>query len=132
MMDDEIEAAFDIFPADVRGQLLMVRDLIGQAAKNSNKVGELVETLKWGQPSYLPRKPRIGSTVRIGTLKTSPDTVALFFHCQTRLVETFRHLYPDTFIFQGNRAMLVRPDGPVPEDEIRHCASLALTYHLWK
>ena len=119
-------------PETIRARLLVLRDIIQQAARDTEAVTGIVETVKWGQPSYLPRKPRTGTTVRIGTLKTTPDTPALFFHCQTRLIETFRHLYPDSFAFEGNRAMLIPPDRPLPENEIRHCVSLALTYHLWK
>lgn len=131
-MDDEIKQAFDAFAPSTRDTLLILSNLIQQAAEETKAFRETIEKLKWGQPSYLPKKSRMRSTVRIGTLKTTPDTVALFFDCQTRLVETFRRLYPDTFTFEGNRSMLVRSDGPIPEDKIRHCVSLALTYHLRK
>jgi hypothetical protein len=131
-MDDQVKAAFDNFPANLRERLLELRSLIHGAANETGTVGGIIETLKWGQPSYLARTPRTGSTVRLGSLKTTPDTAAMFFHCQTRLVETFRRLYPDVFAFEGNRALLIPPDRPVPEDEIRHCVSLALTYHRWK
>jgi hypothetical protein len=131
-MDDQVRTAFDKFPAPLRERLLMLRALIHRAASETDPMIEIEETLKWGQPSYLPRAPRTGSTVRLGALKAAPSDAVLFFHCQTRLVETFRHLYPDTFGFDGNRAMTIPPDKPVPEDEIRHCVSLALTYHRWK
>ena len=65
-------------------------------------------------------------------IESQPGACAMFFHCQTRLIETFRELYPDTFVFEGNRAMSVSPSKPLPEEEIRHCVSLALTYHQWK
>jgi hypothetical protein len=125
-------AAIQNYPAPVRARLLELRRLVVQAAAETPRVGPLIETLKWGQPSFLPEKPRVGSTVRLGTMKGDQGRCAMFFHCQTRLVETFRHLCPDTFIFEGNRAMLIPSDKPIPADAIRHCASLALTYHLWK
>ena len=131
-MEEQVKTAFDGFPEATRERLLALREIIQRAADETESVTGIVETVKWGQPSYLPRKSRIGTTVRIGSLKTAPDTPALFFYCQTRLIETFRHLYPNVFSFQGNRAMLIPPDRPMPEDEIRHCVSLALTYHLWK
>ena len=31
---------------------------------------------------------------------------AVYFHCQTDLVETFRELYPTEFSFGGNRSIL--------------------------
>ena len=73
LMDDEIKQAFDAFTPSTRDRLLILRNLIQQAAKETEAVGETIETLKWGQPSYLPKKSWIGSTVRIGSLKTAPD-----------------------------------------------------------
>lgn len=131
-MEERIKTVFDRFPAPLRERLLTLRALIHRAASDADPIIEIEETLKWGQPSYLPSAPRTGSTVRLGALKSAPDAAVLFFHCQTRLVETFRLLYPNTFTFEGNRAIAIPPDKPVPEDEIRHCVSLALTYHLWK
>ena len=53
----------------------------------------------------------------------------MFFHCQSRLVESFRFLYPQTFTFEGKRALLFGLRDKIPEDELRHCIALALTYH---
>jgi hypothetical protein len=53
----------------------------------------------------------------------------MFFHCQTSLVATFRELYPDSFAFQGNRALVFALADEVPEDALKHCIALALTYH---
>ena len=36
-----------------------------------------------------------GSTVRIDQVKAVPDQIAIYFHCQTDLVATFRELYPE-------------------------------------
>ncbi|WP_199699117.1 hypothetical protein [Oleomonas cavernae] len=84
-----------------------------------------------GQPSYLtPSKS--GSTVRIDQVKALPGQYAMYFHCQTDLVETFRHLYPDDFSFGANRALLFDVKRAVPEVPLRHCIALALTYHLKK
>ncbi len=93
-------------------------------------VGGLEETLKWGQPAYLPAKPRTGSTVRIGPIKDDPDRYALFVHCQTTLIDDFRQLYEDRFSFVGNRALAFPHGEPLPRPALRHCISLALTYHL--
>jgi hypothetical protein len=108
---------------------LNLRDLIFATAGATEGVGELVETLKWGQPAYLPKTPRTGTTVRIDALKGRDGAYAIFFHCQTSLIETFREVYPDSLSFQGNRAIELSVDGAVPEDALRHCISLALTYH---
>ena len=105
--------------------------LIFDTARTTDGVGALEETLKWGQPSYLTPETKSGSTVRIDQVKPDADRVAVYFHCQTNLVETFRELYPQ-LTYSGNRAILLDAGGKLPEAELRHCVGLALTYHLGK
>ncbi|MCI5078499.1 DUF1801 domain-containing protein [Oricola sp.] len=103
-----------------------LRALIFETARETEGVGELAESLKWGEPSFTPARPRIGSSVRLATRKD--DTVAMLFICHTNLVDRFRELYPDTFAFEGNRALVFRPGEAVPVAETKHCIALALTY----
>ena len=114
----------------MRDALLRLRGLIFAAAVESPSVGPLIETLKWGDPAYLPRTPRIGTTVRINAVKGAKTQYAALFHCQTTLVESFRLLYPDTLSFSGNRAILLDLDQPASDAALKHCIALALTYHL--
>jgi hypothetical protein len=65
-------------------------------------------------------------------VKSSANQVALFFHCQTDLVATFRELYPEELTYSGNRAVILNADDDIPEAALRHCVGLALTYHLRK
>ncbi len=84
-------------------------------------MGRLTETLKWGQPSYLTEETGSGTTVRIDRLKAA-DGYAVYFHCQSGLLGQFRELYPDTFTFEGKRAIKVFAAGDrVPAREIAHC-----------
>lgn len=122
------DALFDAYPAPVRAKLLALRRLIFDTAKATRGVGALEETLKWGQPSYLTPETGSGSTVRIDQVKPAADQVAVYFHCQTNLVETFRELYPD-LSYSGNRAILLDVAAKLPEPALRHCVALALTYH---
>ncbi|GKQ51495.1 DUF1801 domain-containing protein [Bradyrhizobium sp. Ce-3] len=123
------DALFDAYPAPVKTKLLALRRLIFETAKATRGVGALEETLKWGQPSYLTPETGSGSTVRIDQVKPAADQVAVYFHCQTNLVETFRELYPE-LNYSGNRAILLDVAGKLPEAALRHCVGLALTYHL--
>ncbi|TWB96216.1 uncharacterized protein DUF1801 [Bradyrhizobium macuxiense] len=123
------DALFDAYPAPVKARLLALRRLIFETAKTTDGVGALEETLKWGQPSYLTAETGSGSTVRIDQVKPATDQVAVYFHCQTNLVETFRELYPE-LSYSGNRAILLDVGGKLPEVALRHCVALALTYHL--
>ena len=126
-----VEAVFDACPAPARAKLKALRRLILDTAKATKGVGRIEEALKWGQPSYLTAETGSGSTVRIDRVKQADNQVAVFFHCQTGLVETFRELYPE-LSYSGNRAILLDAGAKLPEAELRHCVALALTYHLRK
>jgi hypothetical protein len=126
-----VDAVFDAYPKPVRTKLLALRRLILDTAKTTKGVGLVEETLKWGQPSYLTPETKSGSTVRIDQVKAEPGQYAVYFHCQTSLVETFRELYPK-LRYGGNRCILLDAEDKVPEAELRHCVALALTYHLGK
>ncbi|NNL73969.1 MAG: hypothetical protein HKP29_11450, partial [Silicimonas sp.] len=78
----EVEAVFDTYPVAARTCLMAARAVIFEAAETAG-VGPLRETLKWGQPAYLPEAPRTGTTVRMGLDGGAP---AVLFHCQTTLV----------------------------------------------
>ena len=126
-----VDAVFDACPKQARAKLLALRRLIFDTAKSTKGVGAIEEALKWGQPSYLTSETGSGSTIRIDRVKSDKNRVAVFFHCQTDLVETFRDLYPK-LSYSGNRAILLDADKTLPEAELRHCVGLALTYHLRK
>ena len=64
-------------------------------------------------------------------MKTEAGQYAVYFHCQTDLVETFRELYPE-LRYGGNRSILLDAADRLPEAALRHCVALALTYHLRK
>ncbi|WP_457647697.1 DUF1801 domain-containing protein [Profundibacter sp.] len=124
-----VKTAFDAFSEPARDTLLKVRPLIFQTATQNPAVGPLTETLKWGEPAYLTEETRSGSTIRMAWKPAKPDHGALFFNCKTTLVDTMREIYPDTFTYQGARAVLFRLDQPLPNDALAHCIEMALTYH---
>jgi hypothetical protein len=104
-----------------------LRALILETGRETEGVGEIAESLKWGEPSFAPAKPRIGSSVRL-TIRDE-ETVAMLFICHTDLVARFRELYPETFAFEGNRALVFTAAEPLPVAETKHCIAMALTYH---
>jgi hypothetical protein len=130
--DPAVGAAFGAYPTALRPKLLALRRLILETASSTPGVGTLEETLKWGQPSYLTTETKSGSTIRIGEMKAGTDQYAMFVHCQTDLVATFRELYPKELTYGGNRSVIFNADDDVPEEALRHCVALALTYHLNK
>src|SRR6187397_1814253 len=123
-----VDAVFDACPKQARPKLLALRRLIFDTAKSTKGVGAIEEALKWGQPSYLTTASKSGSTIRIDQVKADAGGYAVYFHCQTDLVETFRELYPE-LRFADNRSILLNAGERLPEAALRHCVALALTYH---
>src|ERR1700684_100838 len=124
------DAVFKAYPQPAKAKLLALRRLILDTAKATKGVGRIEEALKWGQPSYLTPETKSGSTVRIDHV--AGKQVAIYFHCQTDLVATFRELYPEKWSYGGNRCILLNAQDKVDEKALRHCIALALTYHLNK
>lgn len=124
----KVAQTFKNYPKKIRDRLMTLRELIFEVATKTKGVGELEETLKWGEPAYLT-KNKSGSTIRIDSKKSTPNQYALYFHCQTSLVETFRTIFPSQFTYQGNRAIIFNEDDKVPVKELKFCIAAALTYH---
>lgn len=53
-------------------------------------------------------------------MKPATDRYAVYFHCQTDLVETFRELYPE-LRYGGNRSISFDIKETLPEGKLRHC-----------
>jgi len=130
-LDPSVAAIFSNYPKPLRTKLLALRRLIFDTANVTNGVGALEETIKWGQVSYLTSESKSGSTIRIDQVKSATNQYAVFFHCQTSLVETFRELYPE-LTYGGNRSILLDGAKQLPKEALRHCVALALTYHVNK
>ena len=125
----EVAAVYDRFPADQRARLMEIRDLILTLAEETDGVGPLTETLKWGEPSYLTEKSKSGTTIRLGRPKSDPVACAVFFNCRTSLVEEARVSSPEVFGFEGNRALVIPADRALPRTALELCLTAALTYH---
>ena len=130
--DMAVEAVFKAYPKPIRDRLLALRQLVFAVAGQTSGVGELEETLRWGQPSYITPETGSGSTIRIDHIKNDPDKFAVYFICTSGLIEDFKELYKDELKFAGNRSIVFKVGERLPEDALRHCVSLALTYHLRK
>ena len=124
--NSEVRNIFDSYPEDVRLKMLFLRQLVLDTAKEIDSIKGIEETLKWGEPGYLTKG---GSTIRIGWKPSKPDEYAMYFHCKTKLIDTFKEIYKDRFTFEGNRAIVFNIKDRVPVNELKHCISLSLTYH---
>ena len=120
---------FAEYPMRTRKRMLALRELIFATAARTDGVGPLEETLKWGEPAYLTSTSKSGSTIRIDAKAELPTSYAMYFNCQTTLVERFRTVYPTTYTFDGNRALLFNVAHELPIEATRYCIAAALTYH---
>lgn len=123
-IDVSVKQKFSTYPVEVAVVLNQVRELILDVA-NQDGITELEETLKWGEPSYISKS---GSTIRFDYKDKAPEHFCIYFNCNTKLVETFKELYGDTFVYQGNRALVFSLAQTLPSKELSHCFSLALRY----
>ena len=125
----DVQKVFDAYPEHHRKEMFVVRDLIFEVANSIEGVGEIEETLKWGEPSYLTSESKTGTTIRIDWKSKTPGYYAMYFNCQTNLVERFRNDFADDFEFEGDRAILFPVDRPIPVGPLSKCIAAALTYH---
>ncbi|MEJ2066258.1 MAG: DUF1801 domain-containing protein [Reinekea sp.] len=123
-MNDEIKRKFQAYPAKPRAKLKQLRELILSVADELN-LGPVTESLKWNEPSYSVKG---GSPVRYDWKEKSPQQVAIYFVCTTKLVATFKQIYGDLFQYQGKRAIVFQLNDELPVEPLRHCIELALTY----
>jgi hypothetical protein len=124
--DQKVSEVFDNYPTYVRERMYYLRDLVLKTASEIEGLEYLEETLKWGEPSYLTK---FGSTVRMDWKEKTPEKFAIYFKCTSKLVPTFKTIYKNKFIFEGDRAIVFNLEDKIPDKELKHCISLALTYH---
>jgi len=127
--NSEVAAIFASYPKKFRDKLMFLRQLIFDTAAKTKEIGEVEETIKWGEPSYLTKN---GSTIRINWKEKLKEQYAIYFKCTSLLVPTFKKLYPTEFKYEDNRAILFNLNDNIPIEKLCHCIKMALTYHLIK
>ncbi|KJE34400.1 hypothetical protein UF64_15085 [Thalassospira sp. HJ] len=125
----EVAAKFNACPAAARRALMSIRDWVFELAGEIDGVGQVTESLKWGEPAWRP-KSGSGITIRADWKPKAPDQVMIFFDCKTDLIDRTRSLLSADLATEGNRAIILPLDRPLPEPAIKTALSWALTYHL--
>lgn len=128
LLDDPVKAAYAAFPAPQRALADMLRDLVLEVARETPGVGEIVETLKWGQPTFQTVRPKSGTPLRIGM--TKDGGVGLYVHCTTTVIRDYAATFPDSDRIDGNRGVLFKTKDDIAPDRLRLLIRHALTYHL--
>lgn len=124
----KVKAAYDAFGQKQRVIALILRELVFEVAMDTPQAGEVEETLKWGQPSFITPKTKSGSTLRIGVTK-SGDT-GLYAHCGTSIISDYAATFPGDDRIDGNRGVLFSTADDIAKDRLRHLIRHGLTYHL--
>lgn len=127
--DPRVDAIFANYPKSVQKQMQQLRELVRETATEMEEVSNLEESLKWGEPSFITKN---GSTLRMDWKEKTPDQYALYFQCSSRLVDTFKVVYNQTFQFEGKRAIVFQLNQAIPKDELKECIKATLRYHLVK
>ena len=122
----KVDAVFANYPEYVRDKMQSLRELVIETAEETEGVYKLEETLKWGEPSFVTKD---GSTLRMDWKEKTPEQYAMYFHCTSRLVDTFRLVFNHKFQYEGKRAIVFQLNQKIPKAELKECIKAALTYH---
>lgn len=128
-INSEVAAVFNSYPKKIKSKLMLLRQLILDTAASIEGIGEIEETLKWGEPSYLTPESKSGSTIRIAWKAKRKEHYSIFFKCTANLVPAFKEKFPQQFKFGGKRSIDFHLNDDVPVKELKQCIALALTYH---
>ncbi|MCW8933228.1 MAG: DUF1801 domain-containing protein [Gammaproteobacteria bacterium] len=123
---NEVTKKIEKYPKDAQIKLEFLRSLIIETASEIESINKIEEALKWGEPSFISKT---GSTIRIDWKENNPEQYFMYFNCKTKLVDTFKERYKNTFKFEANRAIIFNMHETIPVDELKHCIALSLTYH---
>ncbi len=123
---EKVSELTNSYPKNARDKLKKLKQLIIDTANETEGVTKLLETTKWGEPSYVTKT---GSTIRMDWKPKTPNKYYLYFICNTELVNTFRIMLGDELQFEGKRAIVLDLKEPVPTAALKRCITLALSYH---
>jgi hypothetical protein len=120
------------YPKLVQEKVLALRALVYKIAEGTEGVGPLEESVRWGQASYLTSASKSGSMIRIDRYRKDDTRCALYFLCQTTLVDSFKEMFGNALVYEGNRAVILNVAGKLNVPVISQCIEMALTYNLCK
>ena len=108
----KVDAVFANYPDFVRDKMQALRELVLETAEETEGVYQLEE-----------------STLRMDWKEKTPDQYAMYFHCSSRLVDTFRLVFNHKFQYEGKRAIVFKLNQKIPKAELKECIKATLTYH---
>ena len=124
-MDLNVNKKYASYPDNAKVYFNVIRNAIYEVVE-TEELGKIEETLKWGEPSYGVKG---GSAIRIDWKSKSPNQLSVYFNCKTSLVETFKEVFGDLFNYSGNREIIFLLSEELPIKELKICISLSFRYH---
>lgn len=118
------EQVISTYPPAAQAKIRALRSLVMQVACEQN-FGVVIEAIKWGELSFSVKS---GSPFRMAWKAKTPTNYHLYFHCQTKLVDTFRVLFSDELQFEGNRAIALKLEEDMPAALLYRCIAIAMDY----
>jgi len=123
-----VKNTYASYSKKIRDKLFVLRELIFKIAEESEDVGQIEETLKWDNPSYITFSPKSGTTIRLSQDSVLKEKFRISVHCQTSLIAEFKEIYPQ-LEYDGNRSIIFDINKKLPKNAIEHFIYLALSYH---
>ena len=128
MTPPDLLARIETWPDPAQAHFVALRGLVHEVAAAAN-IGQLDESLKWGQPAWRPVRPRVGSTLRVDWSASAPERLMAFVDCKTNLASEMETRFPGQFSNDGRRALGFDLGAPLDRDAVWTLAHLTLTYH---
>ena len=95
-----VARVFNRYPKKMKQKLMRLRQLIFDVAAKTKDVGQLEETLKWGEPAYLTSQTKSGSLIRIDAKKNRPVEIRDVFPLPDKFGWHLQdYFFPDTFFY---------------------------------
>ena len=109
-------------------RLEQVRALIFLIAGETKGIGEIEESIKWGQASFATLHPKSGTPIRIAGDEQA-NTYSVYVPCLTSLISDFRETHPEMFEYHGKREIRFDAHAEFPKQELSLFVAAALTYY---
>jgi hypothetical protein len=120
----EVKDRYENYGEKYKTVLLEIREKIFEVSEKMYGADSITEELKWNQPSYSVKN---GSPIRLDIF--DKNNIGIFFNCRTTLVENFKVLFGDLFLYSKNRAIILDVEEEIPVNELVVCIEMALSYH---
>jgi hypothetical protein len=125
-----VAAVYNGFEELARTALMALREIVYDVGRADARVGQIEEMLKWGQPAYLTKGPKSGTTLRLWAPKVGG--YGIYVPCSTTLVAGFREDFGTAFRYDGTRGLVFGAGAGFDAEAMRLFIHRAMVYHLRK